>query len=274
MKIGSRRSVENRVVAITGGANGLGAALAWAFAEAGAQVALLDIDQAGLDAQAQKLSLAGHRVFHQICDITKPDACSDAVEAIRADLGPVEVLINNAGISHRSLFQSTEIDVIRKVMEVNFFGAINMTQAALPDLLEHRGAVVAISSVAGFAPLIGRTGYSASKHALHGFFDSLRSEVSSMGAHVMLVCPAFIDTGIAAKALSGEGDQGGKRQAVIGKQASPESVAESIVGGLLRERETLVLTNLGKASYWISRLAPRVYRSIMTRKQGTEFGVS
>ncbi len=271
MKFGARRSLKGRVVAITGGANGLGAALSWAFAETGARIALLDIDEPGLDKQAGALSDAGHEVFHQVCDITCPSACNEAVDAVGRDLGPIEVLVNNAGISHRSLFEVTEINVIRRVMEVNFFGAVNMTQAALPNLIEHRGAVVAISSVAGFAPLIGRTGYSASKHALHGFFDSLRSEIETKGTHVMLVCPAFIDTGIAAKALSGRGDRGNKQQAVIGKQASPETVAKWIVDGLERERETLVLTNVGKASYWISRLAPRVYRSIMTRKQGAEF---
>ncbi len=126
------------------------------------------------------------------CDVTDAASCADAIRSAVERFGGVDVLVNNAGITHRSAFATTDPAVLRRVMEVNFFGAMNLTHHALPHLLRSRGAIVAISSVAGFAPLIARTGYAASKHALHGFFESLRSEVRSQGVDVTLVCPSFI----------------------------------------------------------------------------------
>jgi NAD(P)-dependent dehydrogenase (short-subunit alcohol dehydrogenase family) len=140
-----------------------------------------------------------------VCDITQPQDCDAAIAQAVALWGGVDVLVNNAGISHRSLFEDTDPAVLRRVMEVNFFGAVHMTHAALPQLLARRGVVAALSSVAGYAPLLGRTGYCASKHALHGFFDTLRTEVQERGVQVTLICPSFIATGIGAAGLGASG---------------------------------------------------------------------
>jgi NAD(P)-dependent dehydrogenase (short-subunit alcohol dehydrogenase family) len=142
-----------------------------------------------------------------------------------AHFGALDGLVNNAGISHRSLFQDTDPAVIRRVMEVNFFGAMQMTHAALPHLLQTRGMVTAISSVAGYAPLLGRTGYAASKHALHGFFDSLRTEVEERGVGVTLVCPSFIATGIGGAALGGQGTSPTSARITTGGESSPDDIA-------------------------------------------------
>ena len=139
--------------------------------------------------------------------MTDERACADAVERGVAQFGRLDVLVNNAGITHRSPFQATQTEVLRRVMDVNLFGAIHLTRAALPHLKRTRGLIVALSSVAGFTPLIARTGYSASKHALHGFFESLRTELAPDGVGVMMVCPSFIATGIDRHAL---GPTGGK----------------------------------------------------------------
>ena len=153
--------------------------------------------------------------------MTDADACARAVAATAERFGSLDVLVANAGMSHRSAFETTNLDVLRRVMEVNFFGAVNCTKAALPHLLASRGLVVAVSSVAGYTPLLARTGYSASKHALHGFFDSLRAEVGPRGVGVMLACPSFIATRIARNALGGDGlpvrhAAGDGRPAVVG----------------------------------------------------------
>ena len=142
--------------------------------------------------------------------------------------GRIDILINNAGISHRSLLADTDPDVIARVMEVNFFGAANLTQAALAHIVTRRGFIVAISSVAGFSPLTGRTGYAASKHALHGFFDSLRSEVEGAGVGVTLVCPSFIRTGIGAAATDGSGAPVSSPRITTGGESSPEEIAGRI----------------------------------------------
>ena len=182
-----RRDFRSRVVLVSGAAGGLGAALCTRFAAAGASIAALDNSPERLDGLLRTLHAAGAQALALPTDITDAPACQRAVDAVLAQWGVIDLLINNAGISHRSLLAQTDAAVIRRVMDVNFFGAVNLTQAALPHLMVRRGAIVAVSSVAGFAPLIGRTGYSASKHALHGFFDSLRSEVRDSGVDVTLV---------------------------------------------------------------------------------------
>ncbi len=203
------RSFAERCVVITGAAGGLGQALVAAFLQTGARVLALDCNAAALAAMQEAMSTqaTGHALALTtlVCDITQPQDCDAAIAHAVALWGGVDVLVNNAGISHRSLFANTDPAVIRKVMEVNFFGAVHMTHAALPHIVARRGVVAALSSVAGYAPLLGRTGYCASKHALHGFFDTLRTEVQEHGVQVTLICPSFIATGIGAAALGGSG---------------------------------------------------------------------
>jgi NAD(P)-dependent dehydrogenase (short-subunit alcohol dehydrogenase family) len=168
----SLRDYRGRTVLVTGAAGGLGSALCRAFGRQGARIAALDRDAQRLQALVAALRADGVEAMALACDITDEAECRAAI----ASVGAIDVLVNNAGISARALLRDTAPDVIRRVMAVNFFGAVNATQAALESLVARRGQVVVISSIAGFSPLVGRTAYSASKHALHGFFDSLRSE--------------------------------------------------------------------------------------------------
>lgn len=269
---GSRR-FEGAVVVVTGGAAGIGRSTARRFAAEGAHVALLDRDLEGAQSEVRRLVSEGHRALAIGCDVCDEASCRAAIAEVTAKLGGVDVLVNNAGVSHRSLFADTGSAVIRRVMEVNFFGAVNCTQAALPSLIERRGTVVAVSSVAGFAPLVGRTGYSASKHALHGFFDSLRSEVEHRGVHVMLVCPSFTDTDIDRRAIAGDGGPAALSKATVGKLATPYEVAAAIVEGVRRGRRRVLPTSLSRSAWWLSRLAPETYARVMLTKQGPEFGI-
>ncbi len=180
----TRRSFSGKVVLISGAAGGLGAALCARYAAAGAHIAAMDVDAARLETLATELRGRRAQVLALPGDISDRAACEAAVAATVAHFGALDGLINNAGISHRSLLRDTDPAVIRRVMEVNFFGALCLTHAALPQLIARRGVIAAVSSVAGFAPLTGRTGYAASKHALHGFFDSLRSELQGTGVGV------------------------------------------------------------------------------------------
>ncbi len=240
------------------------------FAALGANIAALDCDAERLHALARTLR-DGARVLELPADITDAGACQQAVAATLAEYGRFDVLVNNAGISHRSLLADTDPAVIRRVMEVNFFGALNLTHAALAHLLAQRGAIVAVSSVAGFAPLIGRTGYCASKHALHGFFDSLRSEVQAAGVDVMLVCPSFIRTGIGAAAVGGAGAAVQTPRLTTGGESRPEDVAGAIVDALIRARPLLLPDRTARRAWWLSRLAPGLYARIMRRRVGAEF---
>ena len=270
----TKRTFDGKTVVVTGAAGGLGRSLCRRFAAAGARVAALDRDPQGLQALARDMESAGHRVVTQVCDVTDALACERTMRAIHDELGPIAALVNNAGIAHRSAFAQTRLEVIRRVMDVNFFGAVNCTHAALADLRASRGMVIAISSVAGFSPLIGRTGYAASKHALHGFFDSLRTELSDDGVDVMLVCPSFIATGIDRAALSGDGQTATRPRQTTGTALAPDHAAQAIFDAASRGRQLLLLGATARMAWWIARCSPRVYAALMQRRLRSEISVT
>ncbi len=254
------------VVAITGAASGIGRALARRYARSGARLGLLDRDAAGLDALAAELAERETEVHAVACDVTRWDDCKSAIDSILDSFGGIDVLINNAGITHVSSFADTDVDVVRRVMDVNFFGALYCTRAALASLVARRGLVVVLSSVAGFSPLAGRCAYSASKHALHGLFETLRSEQRESGLGVMMVCPGFTRTRIEAHALGGDGRALQAPRSVYGRQADPDEVAEAIFRAALRRRRLLVLSPVGKLSYAVSRVWPALFERMMSRR--------
>jgi NAD(P)-dependent dehydrogenase (short-subunit alcohol dehydrogenase family) len=265
------RELKGRVVLITGAAGGLGAALCRRYSAAGARIAAMDLDAARLDDMTAQLRATGAEALALPGDITDPTACKAAVATTLAQFGALDGLINNAGISHRSLLADTDPDVIARVMAVNFFGAANLTQAALPHIVARQGFIVAISSVAGFSPLTGRTGYAASKHALHGFFDSLRSEVEGAGVGVTLVCPSFIRTGIGAAATDGSGAPVSSPRITTGVESSPGEIAQRIFEAVAAGQTLLLPDATARKAWWLSRLAPGLYARIMKKRVGREF---
>jgi NAD(P)-dependent dehydrogenase (short-subunit alcohol dehydrogenase family) len=265
------REVRGKVVLVTGAAGGLGAALCRRFAAAGARIAALDLDAEKLGELVATLCATGVDALALPGDITDADACRAAVEATTAHFGALDGIINNAGISARSLLQDADPAVIRRVMEVNFFGAANLTGAALAPIVARRGFIVAISSVAGFSPLTGRTAYAASKHALHGFFDSLRSEVEGAGVGVTLVCPSFIRTGIGTAATDGSGMPVSSPRITYGGESSPEEVAECVFDAVASGRKLLLPDATARKAWWLSRLVPGLYARIMKQRMGAEF---
>ncbi|MDP6943140.1 MAG: SDR family oxidoreductase [Myxococcota bacterium] len=260
-----------RTVVITGGAGGIGSALASAFGSNGARIALLDLDGERLEATTRALRADGIEVSAHQCDIRDRRQCDAAIEAVITDWGGVDVLVNNAGISHRSLFVDTDHEVIERVMGVNFFGAVHCTRAALPSLVARKGSVVVLSSIAGFAPLLGRTAYAASKHALEGFFSTLRTELEPQGVSVLVVCPGFTDTAMDTRALSGDGSEVGKSRRAVGGTLTPTRVADAIVAAVIARRHKIVLSPIGHISLWLTKVAPRVYERLMVRSQREEF---
>ncbi|MBK7134718.1 MAG: SDR family oxidoreductase [Rhodocyclales bacterium] len=257
------RDFAGRTVVVTGAAGGLGHALCLRFAAAGARIVALDRDAAVL----QGLTFPGGTdAIRVACDVSSEEDCLRAMAEAGRAFGGVDVLINNAGITHRSAFAATRPEVIRRVMAVNFFGALHCTHAALADLVARRGMVIAVSSVAGFAPLIARTGYAASKHALHGFFDSLRTEVEPSGVKVLLVCPSFIQTGIEKNAMAGNGGPARHPQSIVGGRSTPEAMAERIFRAAEGEQRLLLPDRISRLSWWVSRLAPQTYERLMVRK--------
>ncbi len=267
------RSFWGRTVVITGAAGGLGTALVHAFLAEGARVLALDRDLASLgqlQTQCEQKSLPADQFMTAACDVTVESSCRDAITLACSQFGGIDVLINNAGISHRSAFADTQVEVLRRVMDVNFFGALHCTHAALPSLRQRQGLIITISSVAGFAPLIGRTGYAASKHALHGFFDSLRTEVEDEGVGVLLVCPSFIDTGIDRAALGADGQPAAHARKTTGGQTTPATVAQAVVQAARSNQRQLLFSTTSKLAWWLSRIWPTRYAAIMKRRLASE----
>jgi NAD(P)-dependent dehydrogenase (short-subunit alcohol dehydrogenase family) len=266
----SLRDFRGKVVVVTGAAGGLGRALCFRFGAAGSRVVALDLDASSLADLLADLRASGITAIAEVCDLSREEDCRGAMAVAIQAFGGIDVLVNNAGITHRSAFARTRPEVIRRVMAVNFFGALHCTHAALEALIAQRGMIVVISSVAGFAPLIARTGYAASKHALHGFFDSLRTEVEPLGVKVLLVCPSFIQTGIEKHALAGDGNLASHPQSIVGTRATPQAIAGKIFTAAARERRLLLPDAVSRASWWLSRLAPRLHERLMARKLGQE----
>ena len=255
-------------VVITGAANGIGRALALAFARRGTRLALCDIDESGLAKVVAELGdpeAKWHGTWR--LDVRDAARADEVMRAIAERMGGIDVLVNNAGISHHSLAAETSREVLAKVMDINFHGAVSCTLAALPSLLARRGVIVVMSSVAGFAPLYMRSAYAASKHALHGWFETLRAELAPGGVAVMLVCPSFVKTGIDERALAGDGSAARRDKPIAGKLAAPEAIAEAIVNGVSRRERQLVPTRVARLAWWVSRIAPRTYERLMLRSQ-------
>lgn len=257
------QSYKNKVIVVTGAASGIGAAICDRFAREGASIMLLDRDEAGVKAAADKLKTSGVDAEGYRCDVVRQEECTAVIEQVIARCGGIDVLVNNAGITQRSAFVDTKISVYRQVMDVNFFGSLHCTKAAINSLIKRKGVIIVIESLAGVSPLLGRTGYCASKHALHGFFTSLRSELRDSGVHIMLVCPGFVETNLQTRALGGDGHVTSHPQSVVGKPTSAAKVAADIFKGAQARKPLLVLTPIGKLSYWLSRLAPILYERIM-----------
>lgn len=262
----ARRSFAGKTVLVTGAGGGLGRAVALRFAQAGARIAALDKDASGIESLSVEIENRGGQCLALPCDITDAEACDRAVAATVQHFRTLDVLVNNAGMSQRSGFAVTDLAVIRRVMDVNFYGAVHCTKAALPHLVAARGLVVSVSSVAGYTPLIARTGYAASKHAMHGFFESLRTELAPAGVDVMMVCPSFIATRIDRNALGGDGQPVRHAQVTVGDPLSPDAVADRMFAGAERSRRLLLVGRTAWQAWWVSRLAPRLYEKLMARR--------
>ena len=265
-----KRDFKDKIVVITGAAGGLGMAFAGRFGRAGARLAMLDIKQDAVEGAAEQLRGKGVETLALGCDVSDPLSVVNALERIMNHYGGIDVLINNAGISARAAFDQTHLAVFHKVMNINFFGPLYGTRAALGSIRRRKGLIIVISSLAGFSPLLGRTAYSASKHALHGLFDSLRSELRGCGVGVLIVCPGFTATGFGKSSLDGDGSITRHPRSTVGKLDTPEHVAGQVFEAARRNRRLLVLTPVGKLGRVINKLSPALYEWIMVRSTRSE----
>ncbi|GAA4308190.1 SDR family oxidoreductase [Compostibacter hankyongensis] len=246
---------KDKVVVITGGSSGIGEALVKAFLQEGAKVAACGRQEAAL--AALQSSHAGSDLLTRRADVSRETDCRDFIDAVVHAWGGIDILINNAGGSMRGLFgDMKDMAVLKKLMDSNFWGTVYCTHYALPHIRERRGVIAGISSIAGYRGLPGRTGYSASKFAMQGFLETLRTELLHTGVHVMWVCPGFTASNIRNTALNEKGEVQGETPLQEDRLMTAAEVAAATLGAIRKRKRTLVLTGQGKLTVWLNRLIP------------------
>lgn len=245
-------SLKNKVVVITGASSGIGKALALEALARGAQIALCARNPANLHSAFRE----GENILLYRADVSKEEDCRNFIEAAMEKYGRIDVLINNAGISMRALFDEVKLDVIRELMDINFWGAVHCAKYALPYVMQHKGIIASISSIAGYRGLPARTGYSASKFAMQGFMEALRTELLHTGTSVLWFCPGFTASNIRNVARAADGSAQAETPLAENKLMSAETSAKIMMDGIEQRKRTLVMTGQGKLTVWLNKLFP------------------
>lgn len=260
--------LEGRVIWITGASSGIGEALAVECARGGARLILSSRNADELARVQRRCAPAAVELLP--LDLIELDKAAERAEAALAAFGRVDVLVNNGGISQRSLARETSVEVDERLIRVNYLGQVALTKALLPHFLERgEGHFVVVSSVAGLMYTPMRSGYCGSKYALHGFFDALRAEVAGDGVAVTMVAPAAVKTQISYNALTGDGTPQGSMDVLQQEGISAEACARKIVGAIERRPRELLVGNILKYGVYVHRLAPGLFARLIRRVRVT-----
>ena len=245
---------KDKVIVVTGASSGIGLAAAKLFGSYGARVVMAARSLEKMEAMAPEV---GKEVLCVRCDVSVEEDCKALVEKTVERFGRIDILVNNAGLSMRAMFKDLDLVVIKRLMDVNFWGTVYCTKYALPYLLEARGQVVGVISIAGYSALPARCAYSSSKYAIRGFLDTLRIEHLKDGLNVLVFAPGYTESNVRNAALVADGSAQGKTPLEEGKLMSAERCAEYLAKGLRKRKSELILTTLGKATVWMHRRFPR-----------------
>lgn len=267
--------MKDKVVIITGATSGIGKALAFEFGRKGSSVVITGRRAEELGKVEQDLRKLGVSVLAIPGDVSKDEDTLQIIEKTIHHFKKIDILINNAGISMRALFEDVQLEVFKKVMDINFFGTVQCTKHALPHILESKGSIVGISSINGKRATPARTAYSASKYAMEGFLEALRMEVMKRGVHVLSVCPGFTTSNIRNVALTADGHAQGESPRDESKMMSAEETAEHIYKAIVKRKRDLVLTPQGKLAVWLTKLFPvlmdKITYYVMSKEDDSPF---
>ncbi|ANE53130.1 SDR family oxidoreductase [Flavisolibacter tropicus] len=247
-------SFKDKVVVVTGGTDGIGKALVELLLAQGAKVATCGRNHDKIY-QLQS-SFPSYPLHTIVADVSSENDCRHFIESTIKVFGGIDVLINNAGVSMRALLTDLKTDVLHQVMNTNFFGAVYCTKYALNSIIERKGSIVGVSSIAGYRGLPGRSGYSASKFALQGWLEAIRTELLDSGVHVMWVCPGFTTSNIRNAALDKNGQPQGETPMDESKLMSSEACAAYVLEAIDKKKRTLVLTFKGKQTVFMNKFFP------------------
>ncbi len=262
--------MKDKVVLITGGSSGIGRALAEEFGSNGSKIFITGRNKEQLDKAIHELRTSGITIEGLVSDVSiEADNRRMAEETIKK-FGKIDVLINNAGISMRALFEDVDLDVIKKVMDTNFYGTLYATKFCLPEIIKNKGSIVGISSIAGYRGLPGRAGYSASKFALNGFLEVLRTEYLHRDVHVLTACPGFTSSNIRKSALSKDGTKQGESPRNEEEMMSAKECARHIYKATVKRKRSIILTTQGRFAVflnkWLPALADKVVYNVMAKE--------
>lgn len=266
----SKKPLEGKVVLVTGATSGIGKACVKVFGVAGARVVATGRNEDKLDQLEQEVSDMGFRLATVRADAASESDNKRMVEVAQAHFGTIDMLIANAGVSMRALFEDLELEVFRHVMDVNFYGAVYAVKHALPHILRSKGKIIAISSINGHRGTPARTAYTASKYAMEGFFEALRTEVMKRGVHVLVVSPGFTGTNIRNSALTADGSVQGESPRDEGSMMTAEEVAVKTLRAALAGRRDLVLTTQGRLAVWLNKFVPGLMDKIVYNHMAKE----
>lgn len=264
--------MQSKVVIITGGGSGIGKACAATFLARGYRVVITGRRMEKLQEVIAEFKGSSEHILALQADVSIEADGKRIIDETLSKFGRIDVLINNAGISMRALFEEMDLSVLKRLMDTNFWGAVYCTKYALPYLLDSKGSVVGISSIAGKKGLPGRSGYSASKFALEGFMETLRIENLKKDLHVLVACPGFTASDIRISSLSADGSAQGESPREENKMMSAQAVAHEITEAVINRKRDLVLTFNGRLTVWLNKFFPALMDKLVYKHMAKEPG--
>lgn len=250
--------MKDKVIVVTGASSGIGKALAYEFGKKGAKIVLAARNLSTLNEIVTDLNKLGIQALAVQTDVTIENECKNLIEKTIEKFGRIDVMINNAGISMRALFVDLQLDVMRRLMDTNYWGTVYCSKFAMPHLLKTGGTLVGVISIGGFVGMPGRSGYAASKFAVRGFLDTVRVENRKTGLHVLVVAPGFTTSNIRKAALLADGSAQGETPRDENHMMSAESVASHVYKAVVKRKRQLILTFLeGKFTVFLGKFIPK-----------------
>lgn len=262
--------MRDKVVLITGASSGIGKACALRFAKAGAKLIIAARSEEKLKQTALEIESNGGEVLIVLADVSSEKDCQSLVQQGLDKFGRIDVLINNAGISMRATLEDLDLSVVKQVMDINFWGTVYCTKFALESILKNKGSIIGVSSIAGYVGLPARCGYSASKFAMQGFLESVRTENFGSDLHVLIACPGFTSSNIRKTSLVADGSPQSESPRKEEKMMSAEAVADEIYHATVKRKQKLILTAEGKAAVFLSKFFPKLIQRMVYNKMKKE----